>query len=217
MRRRLTDTACCQGSDKRTIEISYLNPSRLPCEVRYGTGVGRHSKWGSKSTPGVCESIASRIRRNLQHSGFRCVALAGGKQPAGTVEAERELSDVEIVQAANVALDKCVTELRTMGAGCADQPFAFKVVDRVETPMAIGGADVPVFFVEARYDSGSRRQAQGFRSCRKMIHGSTAWLTSVRRSPFCAERKISTTTAEPRLWSLRQIQPARVSGTHRLL
>ena len=61
-----------------------------------------------------------------------------------------------------MALDKCVTKLRTMGAECADQPFAFKVVDRAETPMAIGGADVPVFLVEARYDPELRSQAQGF-------------------------------------------------------
>jgi hypothetical protein len=90
------------------------------------------------------------------------VALGGGEQPAGTAEARTELSEVEIVQAANGALDKCVTKLRTMGAGCADQPFAFKVVDRAATPMAIGGADVPVFLVEARYDPESRSQAQGF-------------------------------------------------------
>lgn len=153
--------ACTRDSDRRTIEILYSDPSGLPCEVRYSTGPGRQSKWGARSTPGFCESLANRIRMNLQNGGFQCVALAGGEQPAGTVEARREPGEAEIVQAANAALDKCLTKLRTMGAGCADQQFAFKAVGRAETPMAIGGADVPVFLVEARYGPGSRSHAQG--------------------------------------------------------
>lgn len=154
--------ACAKGSDQRTIEIRYSNPSKLPCEVRYGKDSGRPSKWGARNTPGFCESTANGILRNLQNAGFQCGALTGREQPAGTAEARTETDEVKIVQAADAALAKCLPRLRTMGSSCASHPFAFKIVDRAETPMAIGGMDVPVFLVEARNDPWSRIQAPGF-------------------------------------------------------
>jgi hypothetical protein len=153
--------SCTKGLSQRIIEIRYGSTGTLPCEVWYGTAGHLRRHAASRNTPGVCESVARNIYANLANDGFACSEPRAREQPAGSADAPTLTREDEIVQAGKAAVQTCLPRLRQVEDDCESSPFTIRVVGTANTPMAIGGADVPVLVVQVRSAQGDAPERAG--------------------------------------------------------
>jgi hypothetical protein len=146
---------------QRIIEIRYGSTGALPCEVWYGTIGDLRRQAASTNTPGICESVARNIYANLANGGFTCSESRAREQPGGSADALPLTREDEIVQAGKAAVQTCLPRLRQVKDECERPPFKIRVVGKANTPMAIGGADVPVFVVQAHSAPGDLPERAG--------------------------------------------------------
>jgi hypothetical protein len=147
--------SCAKDSTQRTIELRRGGAGELSCEVWYGTVGKLRREAAARKTPAVCQAAVRKIHTNLVNGGFTCDALPAREQPSGSVDAAPLTREDEILQAGKAAVQRCLPRLHRINEECEDSSFKIRVVGEANTPMAIGGTDVPVLVAQARYEPGT--------------------------------------------------------------
>jgi hypothetical protein len=153
--------SCTKGASQRIVEIRYRGMGSLPCEVWYGSAGHLRRQASSTGKPGVCESVAQNITANLAKDGFTCSGPPAREPPGGSADAAPLTREDEIMRASKAAVQECLPRLRQIDDECERAPFKTRVVGKANTPMAIGGADVPVLVVQARSAPGDMPERAG--------------------------------------------------------
>ena len=87
------------GEDARRIEIVSDGPNRVPCQTLYTKWGTRTVKADAANAEGYCETIASRIRGNLEAAGFLCSVESGAASALPTPARDSDPTPVAEPQA----------------------------------------------------------------------------------------------------------------------